>query len=67
MQLQVECNRTPGKSEICLVCNTPFVIEEAQIILCSDQGRSWGDVCITCVNQGLNWISERCDRLDHAA
>lgn len=64
MQLQIECNYAPGQTQICSLCKTSFVMQEAQILLCNEQGRSYGQVCPKCLGRGLNWINNQFDTLN---
>lgn len=63
MQLQIECNRLPGNLETCLICQNTFMQKDAQVILCNDQGRGYGEVCSHCLGRGLNWIGDRFNQL----
>jgi hypothetical protein len=63
MQLQVECNNLVGKRQVCWMCDRPFKMQAARVILCDNQGRTYGDVCPTCIGQGYGWLSSQFERL----
>lgn len=58
MQFAIECNKLK-KQQICLICAQQFQMGEARLIVCSNQGDSYGDVCPECIGRGANWISSR--------
>lgn len=64
MQLQVECQGLQGTWQTCWICNHAFKIKEARVIVCSDEGINYGEVCPQCVHHGFDWLSERFDRLN---
>jgi hypothetical protein len=64
MQLQVECQGSQGSWQTCWICNRAFKIREARVIVCSDEGINYGEVCPQCVHQGFDWLSERFERLN---
>ncbi|UBF30055.1 hypothetical protein K9N68_38340 (plasmid) [Kovacikia minuta CCNUW1] len=37
---------------------------EAKVIVCSDQGKYYGEVCPNCLRAGFHWISDRVDQLN---
>ncbi|ARV59561.1 hypothetical protein BZZ01_13800 [Nostocales cyanobacterium HT-58-2] len=55
MQFQIECN-TLKNNQMCLICNKPFETREARLIICSDQGDGFGDICPECIAKGASWI-----------
>lgn len=63
MQLQVECNDFVGKRQVCWTCDRSFEMQEAQVIICNDQGTSYGKVCPRCINKGFGWLSSQFERL----
>lgn len=58
MQFKMECNSLK-KQQICLICNQQFQMGEARLIVCSNQGDSYGDVCPKCMGRGANWINNQ--------
>jgi hypothetical protein len=64
MQFQIECNHAPFQTQQCLICNRLFEMTEAKVIACSDQGKSYGEVCPNCLQEGFDWISDRFDQLN---
>ncbi len=64
MQLQIECNQTPCKQQPCLICNQLFELTEAKIIVCNDQGQSYGEVCSECLEKGFYWLNDRFKQLN---
>jgi hypothetical protein len=58
MQFAIECNRL-RKQQTCLICSQQFQMGEARLIVCSDQGDSYGDVCPECMARGGNWINSQ--------
>lgn len=64
MQLQIECNKMPLQQQSCWLCKQPIEGTEARVIVCDDQGKTYGDVCTQCLNQGFNWLSDRFDQLN---
>jgi hypothetical protein len=63
MQLQIECNSSCEEQQLCWVCELPFKLKEARIIICDNQGTKYGDVCPDCLGKGFNWLSDRFERL----
>ena len=63
MQLQVECNGLSPKQQLCWICNHSFEMSEARIIVCDDQGDSYGEVCPQCLSMGFNWIKNQFQQL----
>lgn len=64
MQFQIECNSTPFQTQLCLICDQQFEMTEAKVILCNDQGKSYGEVCPHCLKEGFTWISDRFTQLN---
>lgn len=58
MQFAIECNKLK-KRQICLICEQQFQMGEARLIVCSNQGDSYGDVFPECMAKGANWISSQ--------
>ncbi len=58
MQFQIECN-TLKNNQMCLICNQLFQTREARLIVCSDQGDGFGDVCPECIARGAHWIKSQ--------
>jgi hypothetical protein len=65
MQLQVECNGSVKSARSCWTCDRSFQIQPAKVIICNDQGMSYGEVCPQCINQGFDWIHNRFTQLTH--
>ena len=63
MQFQIECN-TLKNSEICLICTKQFQMQKARLIICNDQGDSYGDICPQCAAMGAYWIGQQLKALD---
>ncbi|MGV0105280.1 hypothetical protein [Nostoc sp. DSM 114167] len=55
MKFQIECN-TGKISKRCLICQQTSQADEARLIVCNDQGESYGDICHQCIAQGGNWV-----------
>jgi len=53
MQLQVECNSLSKQQPAGF--NQSFEMSE-RVIVCDDQGDSYGEVCSQCLSMGFNWI-----------
>lgn len=64
MQFQIECNQMPGKSYVCLICDTSFILQDAQVLLCNDKGNSYGRVCPQCLRKGAGWINSQFNQLN---
>lgn len=64
MQLQIECNHAPFKSQRCLTCNSLFEMAEAKVLVCNNQGKYYGEVCPNCLNEGFAWIRDRFEQLN---
>jgi hypothetical protein len=62
MQFQIECNSLK-KKQICLTCHEQFEMREARVIVCSEQGDSYGDICPQCVAMGFNWVGRQLKQL----
>lgn len=62
MQLQVECG-LPGLAQPCTLCEQSFEMKEGRVILCSDQGDKYGEVCPQCISQGIHWLNHQFERL----
>jgi hypothetical protein len=65
MQFQIEYNEVPLKTEQCLICDRLFEMTEAKVIICDDQGKSFGEVCPKCLKKGFGWLSDRFEQLNH--
>ena len=59
MQFQIECNRIFKKHQMCLTCHEQFEMREARVIVCNEQGDSYGDICPQCVAMGFKWIGSK--------
>ncbi|MDZ8079042.1 MAG: hypothetical protein RMX35_08065 [Nostoc sp. DcaGUA01] len=55
MKYQIECN-TGKINQICLICQQSFQTNEARLIICNDQGESYGDLCYQCIANGGDWV-----------
>ena len=64
MQLQIECNRIPAQKQFCLTCSSLFEMTEAKVIVCNNQGKSYGEICSPCLRKGHQWISDRVNQLN---
>jgi len=64
MQLQIECNSSPFKQQLCYLCTHSFESKEAQVIICNDQGTECGEVCPGCIGQGFSWIKNQFEQLN---
>jgi hypothetical protein len=64
MQLQIECNGIPLQKQSCLICNHLFETTKARIIICNDQGNSYGEACPKCLKKGFYWLSDRFEQLN---
>lgn len=62
MQLQIECSGA-RMQQPCWICDRPFERQEAQVILCNDQGVSQGEVCPHCLSKGFQWLNYRFEQL----
>jgi hypothetical protein len=58
MQFQIECN-TLKNNQMCLICNQLFQTREARVIVCSEEGDGYGDVCPECIGRGVHWIKSQ--------
>jgi hypothetical protein len=58
MQFQIECN-TLKNNQMCLTCNQLFQAREARLIVCSEKGDGYGDVCPECIGRGAHWIKSQ--------
>ncbi len=59
MQFQIECNSFSKNDQACLICNEGFEMKEARVIVCNEQGDSYGDICPECIAMGINWIGSQ--------
>ncbi|RAM51606.1 hypothetical protein BLD44_017525 [Mastigocladus laminosus UU774] len=59
MKFQIECNSLLTNNQMCLVCDRLFQTEAARLIVCSDKGDSYGDVCPECIARGATWIGSQ--------
>lgn len=64
MKFQIECNRLPN-AQSCLICHQQFQMREARLIICNDQGDSYGDACPDCIARGATWIGSHLQQSDH--
>jgi hypothetical protein len=64
MQLQIECNSLPGQQKHCVICQRIFVVQEARVLACNEQGYIYGEVCPLCLHKGINWLNDQFDWLD---
>ncbi|MUG95840.1 hypothetical protein F7734_27165 [Scytonema sp. UIC 10036] len=58
MKFQIECSSL-AKQEFCLICDRPIHTAEARLIVCSDQGDGFGDICPECIGMGAYWIKSQ--------
>lgn len=58
MKFQIECNSLKN-NQMCLICNQLFQTSEARLIVCSDEGEGFGDICPECINMGAYWIKSQ--------
>jgi len=65
MQLQVECSKAIGKQQICQMCDRPFEMQAAQVIVCDDQGDRYGSVCPECISKGFDWLNRQFESGNH--
>jgi hypothetical protein len=63
MQLQIECNHLPSKQQSCCLCKRPFESREARVIICNEQGITYGDACPHCISQGFAWMKTQFELL----
>lgn len=63
MQFQIECN-TLRHSQMCLLCIKEFQMQEARLIICNDQGDSYGEICPQCAAMGAYWIGTQLKALN---
>lgn len=61
MKYQIECNSL-NKHQTCLVCNQQFQMREVRLIVCNDQGDSYGEVCPDCTAKGGHWIDNQLEQ-----
>jgi hypothetical protein len=64
MQLQIEYNYSPSQKQQCLICTKYFKMAKAKVIICSNQGRSYGEACPRCLEKGYSWLSDRFELLN---
>ncbi|KAF3886525.1 MULTISPECIES: hypothetical protein [Nostocales] len=62
MKFQIECSSLI-KHEFCLICDRPIQRTEARLIVCSDQGDGFGDICPKCIGMGAYWIKNQLQHL----
>ena len=65
MQLQIECSNLAFKKRQCLICKQSFIVKEARVILCDEQGEGYGELCSLCISKGFGWIQQRFDSLQN--
>ncbi|MBD2446398.1 hypothetical protein H6G76_04325 [Nostoc sp. FACHB-152] len=65
MQFAIECN-TLKKQQMCLICHHPFQMGAARLVVCSNQGDSYGDVCPECISRGGSWIGSQLRQIQDA-
>lgn len=58
MQLQVECGFS-GLAQSCLLCEQAIEPKEGRVLLCSDQGDKYGEVCPHCIRRGTHWLNHQ--------
>jgi uncharacterized protein CbrC (UPF0167 family) len=63
MQFQIECNSFLKSDQTCLTCNEQFEMTEARVIVCNEQGDSYGDICPYCIAMGCNWLERKLQQL----
>lgn len=63
MQFQIECNRFLKNHQTCLTCDELFEMREARVIVCNEQGYSYGDICPQCIRMGSNWLGSQLQQL----
>lgn len=63
MQFQIECNSFFKTHQTCLTCDEQFELKEARLIVCNEQGDSYGDICPQCIAMGSNWIGRQLQQL----
>lgn len=59
MQLQLECNGTKIKQQICCTCKQQFDVKQARVILYDDQEQQYGELCSQCLHHGYDWIKQQ--------
>jgi hypothetical protein len=64
MKFQIECN-TRKSRQVCLICQQNFQMNEARLIVCSDEGGGYGDICPQCIARGGNWIQVQLQESSH--
>jgi predicted amidophosphoribosyltransferase len=64
MQFQIECNSFLKNNQTCLTCNEQFEMKEARVIVCNEQGYSYGDICPECIRRGSNWLGSQLQQLN---
>nr|OEJ77172.1 hypothetical protein BH720_00405 [Desertifilum tharense IPPAS B-1220] len=64
MKFQIECNRLLKMPKTCLTCQNLFEMGEARVIVCNDEGDSYGDICPHCIAMGSSWLGNKIQRFD---
>jgi DnaJ-class molecular chaperone len=64
MQLQIECSQS-FEQRLCITCHQLFVMKQARVIVCNEQGKLQGDVCPTCLGKGFQWLNHQFERSNH--
>ncbi|OUL36349.1 hypothetical protein BV372_07990 [Nostoc sp. T09] len=64
MQFQIECNSL-DLNQICLICKQQLRMRDARLIISSDRGDSYGDVCYNCIVRGSTWLNSQLQKLDN--
>lgn len=59
MQLQIEHISTLLTQQTCLTCCKIFEPSLARVIICSENGDPYGDICPTCLAKGSSFIRTR--------
>jgi uncharacterized protein CbrC (UPF0167 family) len=67
MQFQIECNSFFRDFQTCLICNQQFEMKEARVIVCNEEGDSYGDICPHCIVMGSNWIGSKLQQIGSQA
>jgi hypothetical protein len=65
MQFAIECN-TLKKQQMCLICHHLFQMGAARLVVCSNQGDSYGDICPECIRRGGSWIGNQLRQIQGA-
>lgn len=64
MQFQIECNSLFLKQQQCVTCDRQFLMGEARVIACDEQGKCYGDICPDCISMGSSWVTNRFQQLN---